>query len=203
MLGAGRPRRRHRAIRISATSRKAGTAHRAAHQRARRLVCLQQLAVIWFGSRRSSTTRSRSTRVAVHECLDRPVRDPVHAALRHRDDGVLMVGAHDLHRAHPGRPGDARDLVRSRGGVDDGHRRRPRDRRDVPDRLGARRCGRRHERADLPERRPVRRLPGRLDCVHGGGRRRDRQHPGAMLGGLAIGLGRASPSGTCPPRIRT
>ena len=74
--------------------------------------------------------------------------------------------------------GDARGLVRPRGGGDDGHRRRPRDRRDVLHRLGARRRGRRLQLHRLPAGLALHGLPGRALRVHRRRRRRDRQPAG-------------------------
>ena len=179
MLGSGVPRRRDRALRLPAAPGEAGAADRSADQRARRLV-------LPAADRRHLLRRDAEAvqhlqprrRQVLHEHHHRTVRDPVHAALRDRRLGSPHGAADAVRRAHPGRPRDARDLVRPGGGVDDGHRRRPRHRGHVPHRLRARRCGGRHERADLPERRPVRRVPGRLDRVHGRRRRRDRQLAG-------------------------
>ena len=61
--------------------------------------------------------------------------------------GFLMVLLTQFVTPHPDRPRHARHLLRPRGGVDDGDRRRPRHRRHVPDRLCARGGRRRHERA--------------------------------------------------------
>ena len=72
------------------------------------------------------------------------------------------------------RQGDARDVVRPRGGVDDGHRRRPRDRGHVLHRLGARRRGRRHVRPRLQPDLPLDGLLRRAQGVHGRRHRRDR-----------------------------
>ena len=68
--------------------------------------------------------------------------------------------------------GDARHVVRSRGGRDDGHRHRPRDRVHVRDRIRARRRGRRHVRAARADR-CLDRLRDRPQGLH---RRRHRRH---------------------------
>ena len=63
------------------------------------------------------------------------------------------------------------------------------DRADVLPRLGAGRCRRGHGRAAVQPGHEHDRLHRRPEGVHRGGGRRDRQSiPGAMLGGLLIGL---------------
>jgi branched-chain amino acid transport system permease protein len=77
---------------------------------------LQQLAVICFGATPkqydafSFDGGSFFTSVSIG-----PFEIPVHAAVRHHDHGLPHGRAHDLHRAHAGGPGDAGDVVRSRG----------------------------------------------------------------------------------------
>ena len=88
----------------------------------------------------------------------------------------LMAGADAVRRALADRKGDARDVLRPRGGGDDGDQRRPRDRRDVLHRLGARGRGRRDDGARLPADLDLHGLPGRAEGVHRRGDRRDRQH---------------------------
>ena len=74
--------------------------------------------------------------------------------------------------------GDARGVVRPGGGVDDGHRRRPRDRRDLLHRLRARGRGRCLQLHLLSAGVPDHGLPGRALRVHGRRGRRDRQPAG-------------------------
>ncbi len=63
---------------------------------------------------------------------------------------VLMLGTHLLRQPHAARSRHARHLLRPPGGRDDGHRRQPRDRRDLLHRLGARGRRRHLQRPRLP-----------------------------------------------------
>ena len=86
---------------------------------------------------------------------------------------VLMILPVAPREPHPHGEGDARDLLRSRGGRDDGDRHRPRDRVHVHPRVGARRSRRRHVRASRADHR-VDRVRLRAQGVHGRRDRRDR-----------------------------
>ena len=100
----------------------------------------------------------------VHVALLRIITD----RLGVRPDGAALVPRQpDAHRQ-----GDARDVVRPRGGGDDGHRHRPRDRLHVRPRLGARRRRRRDVRAARADDR-LDRLHRRAQGLHRG---RDRRH---------------------------
>ena len=103
-------------------------ANRAADQRARRLVpapeqradpVRRRITATTTRSTSSGTFRRHPHRRRLH--LEDP--DP-----RHRRRGRADDRAHAVRRAHAARQGDARDVVRPRGGGDDGNRRRPGDR---------------------------------------------------------------------------
>ena len=149
-----RPRRRDRALRLPAAARR--TPHRAADQRARRLVPARQLDA---ADVRRPAVRLRHLqprrRLALHQGLrhrerPRPADPDHHDPLGLRADGRAV----DARDAHAHRQGDARNLVRPRGRRDDGHQHRPRDRVHVRDRLGARRRGGRDVRAARARPRP-------------------------------------------------
>ena len=166
-------RRRDRALRLPAAARRA--AHRAADQRARRLVLPRELDAAAV-RRAAAQLRHRSTLDGGSLYLKGFDIGNVHVPLLRiitivvgvrADDRALVPRQPDAHRQ-----GDARDVVRPRGGGDDGHRHRPRDRLHVRARLGARRRGRRDVRAARADAR-LDRLRRRPEGLHG---RRDRRH---------------------------
>jgi branched-chain amino acid transport system permease protein len=105
------------------------------------------------------------------------------------DDRALAPRDEDAHRH-----GDASDLLRPRGGVDDGHRRRPRDRVRFRARLGARGSGGSDVRARAPTDVAIgflAGLKGFTAAVIGG----IGSIPGAMAGGLILGFAEAFTQG--------
>ena len=107
---------------------------------------------------------------------------------------VLMILLWLSREPHSHGEGDARDLLRSRGGRDDGDRHRPRDRVHVHPRVGARRSRRRHVRSSVPTTVSigfVSGLKGFTAAVIGG----IGSVPGAMAGGLILGLAESYTAG--------
>ena len=140
---------------------------------------LENSALLLFGSQFRNYDGVRPDQLQRHPHRRRQRRlHPVPRADRHRRaPSSLMVALLALVRwTQLGKAMRAR-LVRPRGGRDDGHRHRPRDRRHVLHRLRARRRGRRDVRPALQPDLPPHGLPRRAQGVHGRRRRRHRQHP--------------------------
>ena len=155
MAGLRGPRRHDRAIRVSPAAERA--AYRAADQRTRGVVLPRRTRCSSCSARSTATTtRSASTTASSSEGFNidwRPFEIPLLRIIVIVSAFVLMIalcGAGDTD-AHG--QGDARDVVRPRGGGDDGHRRRPRDRVHVRARVGARRRRGRDVRAPRARRR--------------------------------------------------
>ena len=108
------------------------------------------------------------------------------------------VRPHRVHPLHAAREGEPRRRLRPRGGGDDGDRRRPGDLFGLLHRLRAGGHRGRDDRLHLPERLPHHGLRGRPEGLHGRGVGGIGSIPGAMFGGIMLGLAESYADGYLP-----